>query len=750
MDLFIHPHVEFEKTAGEVELPEDPNTWPKEILDELYKQVPYISDFQPHVVMSKVDSERRYGLGHVEISNQSEAPMGTDPNMLQASGVRSVRVPIVIRDGKLSPFDLVVNDASKVLPLTEARLRQSIFRPQSFDVTSQTPGDQSMIGQLYPPYRQNSGFGGGGVTVPASGMGKMGSALEEFLTKEAKEAKPKGETGSEKSERLARYGRRAGTGAAVGGALGALGAGGRGALVGAGLGTVAGGGYHHLKEKARAKKLDEAGTKTASVLEAILPTISKPDLDQFWRTVESDRGLQAQFHKNAQASSFLLGLLAQHEPMTAEKVASALPAYIRPSVVQVSRGNSGYLIKAANHNYWKPFTQVVDRGNLVQRFGEKVAYAVDQAGAVTIADGADLAETEKVAEAAMITDPGVYKVTTEEGMELIGFVIPNLVDTNGETLPLSLFTNGSQATVQSEIHGEEAAEGANMPTGPIAGMGTFFEATPEGVRATVPMTLSGSYEQGGEPSTFVGETFDGRPVEVSIQANIAQPIGMEEGKLLLPQSWQWSPMDKADSVALVGSEESFEDPDAEDKQAMVSIRSSGAGTFSLSGYPVEKLAHDEREFLDVDQAMFLLAGLGVDQGYGATKLAHAMTGARPEKVKVARELVPVAEAHAEAMRAAGEKLAGVPSLKKDLVKEASMIADPMAVDTVLSIGFLNPENLMTFVSYLPQVDEAQMRMCELLLAVRLGLQNVSETALERAVRSTEEVIEGLKVIAFSQ
>jgi hypothetical protein len=118
------------------------------VLQELFKQVPYIADFQPHVTMQKVDSERGYGLGQIEIANKSEAQLGTDEAMMDAAGIRSVRVPVVIKGNKLSPFDLLVNDVSKVLPLTESRLRQSLFRPQLFDVTSQTPGDQSMIGQL--------------------------------------------------------------------------------------------------------------------------------------------------------------------------------------------------------------------------------------------------------------------------------------------------------------------------------------------------------------------------------------------------------------------------------------------------------------------------------------------------------------------------------------------------------------------------------------------------------------------------
>jgi len=179
--LFLTPSVEFEKTSAQTQLSEDPNAWPHELLQELYKQAPYVADFAPHVVMEKVDGEKGYGLGHVDIGNQTEVQTAVTPSAAQAAGLRHVRVPVVIKDGMLCPFDLLVTEDSKVLPLTEVRLRAAIFRPQAFDVTSRTPGDQSMIGQLYPPYRQSYGFGGGGGLTTNMGMGKEGSALESFL-----------------------------------------------------------------------------------------------------------------------------------------------------------------------------------------------------------------------------------------------------------------------------------------------------------------------------------------------------------------------------------------------------------------------------------------------------------------------------------------------------------------------------------------------------------------------------------------
>ena len=241
---------------------------------------------------------------------------------------------------------------------------------------------------------------------------------------------------------------------------------------------------------------------------------------------------------------------------------------------------------------------------------------------------------------------------------------------------------------------------------------------------------------------------------------------MEEGKLLLPETWRWCSTATAEHVALAGGEEESEgdlggeegmeeEPPAMDeevKESSVVVRSSG-DTFSISGPAVVKLASSEKDFVDFDQALFVLAGLGVDMGYGATKLAHSMAGMAPERVRIGRFITPAEDqvklSHDNAMK----KMASfsiVKDLRKNLVKEAALIPDPTAVDTVLSLGFINPENLMTFISYLPAIDDAQMKMCELLLAARMGLRDIEPTALERAIRSTEETIEGLKVIAFQQ
>lgn len=736
MDLFINTNeyafLGIDKTAGEVELPEDPNNWPQEILDELYKQVPFVADFSPHVVMDKVDAERAFGFGYVEVSNKSEAQMGTDPAMMSAAGIRTVRIPIVIKEGKLATFDLLINDAAKAFPLTESRLRQAIFRPQAFDVTSQTPGDISMIGQLYPPYRQNYGFGGGGMSVPADGMGKQGSAHEEELFR-VLESTDGGFRGVKEAGKVD---------TSLDWALG--------------------------DKPATAKQLKEWGAtstrgkdgseritchgskeKKASILEAIAPTINASDHAAFWQQLNDDRGLQAAYEKNACSHAALMCLSVP--PIT--KTASARN-YVKPTVTQVISDDDGYVVKSASHLYWDINVEKLGRAEVISRYGEKVALAADVNGAATLAEGAEAMPVPEAAAPESVVHAGVYKVKDEHGIDLVGYVIPNLLDTNGMPLPLALFTNGKQTTVQADILGEPVTDVVKLPTAAPTGTGSFFEETPEGTRATIPMTLKGSYAgEGGD--TFAGETYDGRPIEVSIQPNLASPTGMEEGKLLLPLHWKWTPLD-AEQVALMGGEKEDELSETTEggagpgklASAFVTIRSDGS-TFSISGPVLEKMASEDRSYLNVDEAMFLLCGLGVEPAYGVTKLAHAMNG-NNERVHIGRAIILAAEQLKLAHDNAAAFLRNVPNMRVNLVKEAALLPDPSAVDSVLSLNFINPENLLTFVGYLPNIDAAQSKMCELLLAARLGVRELPTSALERAVRSTEEVIEGLKCLAFQR
>lgn len=729
----FHSQEEFiEKTAGEVDLPDDPNQWAQSILQELYKQVPYITDYQPHVQMEKVDGERGYGLGHVEIQNQTEAPNDTDPAMLEATGIRTIRLPFIVKEKKLSPFDLLVNDDGQMIPLTENRIRQALFRPQAFDVTSRTPGDQSMIGQLYPPYRQNGGFGGGGVTMGAGSMGKEGSALESFLSPELqKEAMPapKGipapDPAAVEAQMTERYG--------------------------AGNWSAIKNQDDHASATADQVRMLEASnaaeaTKKASILRAVLPTATTADHSRF--TDELSKHASYLFSVNKYSCQDFNGILTRVVDAVPEQIKEgSWKAWVKPTVAQVRSTREGYVVKTASHHMWEPETELLSRGDVVTRYGVKVAMEADTSGAVTVAEGADAVGEEKEINLNPVEAPGLYKVTDNQGREHVGMVVPQVVDLDGELTPLAIFTNGTVVAVQSEVFGEPAGDASNLPSGPVGKNGAFYTTTEEGIRMTIPFEFNDSYEMEDQPKVFSGVSFDGRPVEVSVQPNIQDITPVDEKRILIPEDWLWLPMDGVEGISLVGTEEA-QAGNLGEKAACVRVISDGT-SFSFKGTPLLKIANDQKNWLNLDDAMFLLSGLGVDQEHGATKLAEAAAFRKEASVMVGRIIEPRSELMKEAQAKARDMVHTLSSFKQPmLLKEAATFPDPTMVDAVLSLGFINPENIMTFVSYLPDLEDVQTKLCELLFSVRLGLKNLPQASLERAVRSLEETIEGLKVLGF--
>lgn len=665
MNLFLDTKLpEFSKTAAEVTLPEDPSGWQQEILQEIYKQAPFIADYDPSVVMDRLDGERGTAFGHIEVGNKTELNVSQGDPAAQVAGIRHVRIPIIVRDGKLYPFDLMVTEDSKVFPLTERRLRSALFRPQVFDVTSRTPGDQSLISALYPPYRQNYGFGGGGATMSA-GMGKEGG-------------------------------------------------------------------------------------KKASILEVVLPTALETD---YARTAESLQEVAPWLVHNKEAMAHPLKVLAGFEPQAARTMTEKVAHALIPSVIQVARTNDGYVVKKASAQYWHPTIQRVDRGELVRTVGAEVALMIDKTGSVTSAMGEDLAsEPEEQTESdtpKLITDYGIYKVQDQEGKHLIGFAFPNLIDVEGHPLPMTLFTNGSQTAVQGEIVGVRVAEGLSVTTGRPKGYGAFYKVLPNGrVEAMVPMDLQMNFTGADGQVALVGHTMEGREIQVSIEQGIKAPAMADEQHLCIPEDWRWLPLEGTKAVALVSHPDEY--VKVAELPLSVQLRGDSTGSFSISGGPIEKVARDERELLSMEDTLFYLAGLGVPPAVGIRKMAETIQRMAPVTVAVSRDLCPAALVNEEAVKTASASPSFTVKLRRDLVKEAAFVPDPLAVDTMLSLGFLNPENVMTFVSYMPQLDEAQAHLGDLLVAARLGLREVPVYALERAMKGLEDVIEGLNILAFQK
>ena len=500
-------------------------------------------------------------------------------------------------------------------------------------------------------------------------------------------------------------------------------------------------------------KKKTSSAKEGSVLAAIMPTANEADLDSFRRTI-TDYDVRLAYEKNAAATIEALQTILADRPDKA-KFASVMSSVLRPTVAQIVRIDDGYSVKTASHLLWNPQMRYLSRGEAMQEFGSKIVLAADMSGATTIADGADAAEpavsSAEVEKLAPVDVSGMYKVRSLDGVEMVGCVIHGLLDVDGSTLPLSLFTNGSVAALQEDILGEAVSGDPHLPTSDMpSGYGMFHATTADGLVGTIPMDIHSSWSEQGSSKKYQAVTFDGRQIQVTVQPNIITVVSSDPQTMLIPQGWKWTPLGPSHEAALVSSEDTkVKTSSAQRHLASVSVVSSG-NTFSFRGHAVEKLAHVEREFLDLDAAMFLMAGLGVEQQYGLRKLGESFNGREPAQVRIGRFITTADEQVKEAQAKAAHAYSLFPSLKRQLFKEAAVVTDPEAVDAVLSIGFINPENLTAFISYMPTLESASEKLAEILMAARLGLSSIPMGAIEKSMRALEEVLEGLKALAFEE
>jgi hypothetical protein len=149
--------------------------------------------------------------------------------------------------------------------------------------------------------------------------------------------------------------------------------------------------------------------------------------------------------------------------------------------------------------------------------------------------------------------------------------------------------------------------------------------------------------------------------------------------------------------------------------------------------------------VDYDTAVYTLcvAGLGAD----ASHLAMRKVASEGRCEIVATDIpdrTPLNHAKI------ASRISDARALRVSLLKEAAALPDAMTVDAVLSLDFINSENVRTFIVMIPYLEKALNKICELVFASRLGLTEVPEAAAARAARGMNDSIRGLKALALRQ
>ena len=173
---------------------------------------------------------------------------------------------------------------------------------------------------------------------------------------------------------------------------------------------------------------------------------------------------------------------------------------------------------------------------------------------------------------------------------------------------------------------------------------------------------------------------------------------------------------------------------------------SDGDTSRLEFHGTPKLAQHFSGNIPNHTAVFALCLAGLDAQTANTKVASAVF--QTVEVRGVSDIRDMADLQAEVRPKAAALSKLAMSLRRDLTKEAAVLPDVQTMDSVLSLNFLNSENLRAYIAKLPALEKSLSSICHLLLAARLGLTEVPESAAARCIRGLDDVCRGLRTLGL--
>jgi hypothetical protein len=153
-------------------------------------------------------------------------------------------------------------------------------------------------------------------------------------------------------------------------------------------------------------------------------------------------------------------------------------------------------------------------------------------------------------------------------------------------------------------------------------------------------------------------------------------------------------------------------------------------------------------YLQPHETSFLLGAFGLDR----EKIAAAMDGARKcagviggAHIEIHHPQWPSTKPQVMKLASAKEReiIKSMRAPFEVILKVAAALDDSESVDSVLSLGFINEENIDRFAAAKPLLEEVTCVITKLLLASRLGMSDIPEEATRLALMHLQRVTSGL-------
>jgi hypothetical protein len=697
-ELYTQATLQFEKLAQSGKVGESADMWPQEILDMFYSQLPYLAQYEVVPILRDPNEERGYAVGYVTVKNK---PQSTPKDVDTSDVTREVRFPFVIKERVVSPFDIFLVGET-FYPVTEKNVQSALFQPEVFDIVRSTPGDISLVNQLYPPYRSRYGFG----TSFESGVGGKFSSVN------------------------------------------------------------------------------------ANVIEQLIPTMSEADIKRLETALSESPQLKAVVKLSHVRP--LLEKLSEIETMSAEDMKAMRRKATPPDVIQLVKEGSKVHIKYANSQLFAPQTETVTIKEAAEMLPAAVRSKLSSEGDTTLSTDPVIKDSFSENKAFVIKNFGVYHVhrkgqSAEHCSEYndMATVFTSVVDFDMHSLPvtISVFCGG-EWSMQSRVSGRSITieHGGDEMLKKLRNTTTVRDFLPRIDRPSSGTDIS--------PVGYSRDNTYGMVEKYYAMPKLGTVIFCKEQTCTSPIDIQSVSRDKSGnvringialdrSVTLIPTEgikkieeigpnsyalpmeltvvhlgklvEANDTPDEYIKVSSVSVQIISDGSvYSFRGHPcLEKISHPTT-FLDRRDAMFISASLGMSIPFADRMLKLASTSG----VATVEGIRPIVSDEEQIHRVLSSNivpsLKNIATLKECLLKEAAVMPDEETVDKVMSLNFLTPENVTVFAKNLPAFEEVASKLAELLLAIRVGLKEIPETAVAKAMASLQAVIEGLRELRFNQ
>lgn len=364
---------------------------------------------------------------------------------------------------------------------------------------------------------------------------------------------------------------------------------------------------------------------------------------------------------------------------------------------------------------------------------------------------------------------GRYGVVDRDGVLAKGWVIPNVINFNGSSTSNKLFLGKALGAYQGRIVGIQLSDDddtnliADRPdTGKI---GVLVCRDGKNVFATVPFQVTSVtvYKnirsigiidaKGVQANLIVSPTINGIVKITGDSKELGPLLGPKDNyfisaKMFFVRIPRLCPVSESpDDFRRKAAEWLDRDPlkvaMANGRYVFRGARLSKLASAKRAGTApkgIQKVAFDFNS-LARHEAEFLLASWGLP----LEKCAEVLDGAKARvQLDVHHLRIPTSTHTVKTASASRAQMARtIKAPIAEIVKIAANLEDAQSVDSVLSLGFVNPENISRFASAKPMLDELSHMLAKLLLASRLGMDDIPEESVRSAMEHLQRVIEGL-------